>query len=157
MNDWNQRLELIVFNVISSLQSIKINNETAVVFDIDDTLIDSRGKRIDLVFFLYNYMKYLGIHLVLITNRIGTQESVQWTIDELFNNGITKYSCIYFRSPYREDNPYRYKEIARKSVLEKKGLTIIMSIGDQPWDIGNYGGIGILLPICPQVQDNYFL
>ena len=68
------------------------------------------------------------------------------TQNQLGSIGIVGYKSMYFRSPAKENNPWKYKEIARKSVLDR-GFNIIMSVGDQPWDIGNYGGIGVKVPL----------
>ena len=38
-------------------------------------------------------------------------------------------------------NQYQYKLEARKRIPDN----VIMSIGDKPWDIGQYGGYGILV------------
>jgi predicted secreted acid phosphatase len=38
-----------------------------------------------------------------------------------------------------------YKESCRESITNK-GYKIVLSIGDTQWDVGKYGGYGILLP-----------
>ena len=44
------------------------------------------------------------------------------------------------------NNPYTYKRLARQHATEQDNYNIVMSVGDQPWDIGDYGGIPIKLP-----------
>ena len=151
--EWYNKTENIVFNIISTLSKMKIEDKSAIIFDIDDTLIHSNGHRIDIMFFLFNYIKFLGIYIVIITSRIGSPENIEATLQQLKFHGIQEVECIYFRNPFKFDCPFQFKEICRKSVYDTKGLTVIMSIGDQPWDIGNYGGIGYLIPVYNQ---NYF-
>ena len=64
------------------------------------------------------------------------------TIQQLQYLGITNYKRLYFRRPNDKRISYA-KKMARKHIHIQHD--IILSIGDQPGDIGEYGGIGILL------------
>lgn len=126
------------------LDKMKMPNNPAVVFDIDGTLIDSGGKVIAPIFRLYNYVKILCITPIIITNRLDEPNIVGFTKYQLMNSGITDFDRIYFRKATEMDFT-RAKINARKKVIDD-GFNIIMSIGDQKWDMGDYGGVGILLP-----------
>ena len=123
------------------LENIPFSPHQAIVFDIDDTLINSiTNKLIPYVFSIYQHCRSKGYAIYIITARPRTQYSIQLTLQQLQYLGITGYRNIAFRPP-SELNVYRYKLNARKAIKE----TVIMSVGDQPWDIGLYGGYGILI------------
>lgn len=131
-------------NLRDILNTITLPDNPTVVFDIDDTLININGECIDQIINFYNYVKSLGIIVIIITNRSGDTQTINFTIKQLNQSGITGHKSIYFRS-INSINPYKYKKLARKNILDR-GMNIIMSIGDMPWDIGEYGGIGIIVP-----------
>lgn len=145
-NTWYQQIRDISYSVIDTINRMHIPEYAVMVFDIDCTLIDNRGQCILPIINLFNHVKDRGIIPIIITNRLGDPDNVKYTQNQLAQCGIAGYRSLYFRSPNREDNPYRYKEKARKSIHER-GMAVIASIGDQPWDIGNYGGIGFILPV----------
>ena len=123
------------------LENIPFSPHQAIVFDIDDTLINSiTNKLIPYVFSIYQYCRSKGYAIYIITARPGTPYSIQLTLQQLQYLGITGYRNIAFRPPL-ELNVYRYKLNARKAIKEN----VIMSVGDQRWDIGLYGGYGILI------------
>lgn len=139
-------MDNFISKVYNTLNIIKIPANPAIVFDIDDTLITSGGRCIQQTIDFYNYVKSRGIKTVIITNRGGTKDVIKYTIKQLDDCGVGRAEYMYFRLPDK-DNPYRYKEKSRKNAHEEMGLNIIMSLGDMPWDIGNYGGYGFIVPI----------
>lgn len=143
---WYRQVNDLSYRAINTLNNMSLPDNATIVFDIDDTLIRPDGNVLFPILNLYNYSKEMGLVLILITNRLGDESSIKYTQRQLSNLGITGYQSLYFRSPLKEDNPWRYKEQARKSVFER-GLNVVMSIGDQPWDIGNYGGVGVQVPL----------
>lgn len=113
----------------------------AMVFDIDGTLLNDETP-IQPVVDLYNIGKSLGFHIFIITAR--DSHGVSETIDQLNKIGIKEYDSMYFRLPIYWDMN-QYKEQCRKSITDK-GFNVVLSIGDTAWDIGRYGGYGVLLP-----------
>lgn len=113
-----------------------------VVFDIDGTLL-KKNNPIQPVINLYNYAKALGYSPIIITARVGTDKNIRSTQQILHNHGIDGYLNIYFR-PHGKYDLYRYKWYARKHIYDN-GFITVASIGDMPWDIGEYGGYGFLL------------
>ena len=123
------------------LERIPFNYGQAVVFDIDDTLITSDTNEImSKTFNLFKYCVNKGYHVYIITARINTQRVINFTLQQLSSLGITGYKLIAFRDP-NDLNVARYKMNARRVIPQD----IIMSVGDQEWDIGPYGGIGIIV------------
>lgn len=125
------------------LTSLALPSNSAVVFDIDMTLIDESGERIEPVCWFYEQVASKGFVPILVTARPSLDNVIEQTGYQLAYNRITNYESIYFRDP-SERNVEKYKTSARRNIWDR-GYNIIMSLGDQPWDIGEYGGIGILL------------
>ena len=123
------------------LKQIPFNPKQAIIFDIDDTLIDSRTHTIiKPVYQLYKYCQNKGYNIYIITARPRIPYGVQLTLNELYSLGITGFKNIAFRPPLEIDVP-GYKLKARKAI----GDEVIMSVGDKKWDIGEAGGYGILV------------
>ena len=123
------------------LKQIPFNPRQAVIFDIDDTLIDSRTHTIiKPVYQLYKYCQNKGYNIYIITARPRIPYGVQLTLNQLYSLGITGFKNIAFRPPLEIDVP-GYKLKARKAITDD----VIMSVGDKKWDIGEAGGYGILV------------
>ena len=123
------------------LEKIPFSPNQAVVFDIDDTLIDSTTHQlIPTVFELYQYCRNKGYNIYIITARPRIPYGVQLTFNQLHSLGIVGFKNIAFRPPLELSIPH-YKLEARKAITDN----IIMSIGDKSWDIGRYGGYGIIV------------
>lgn len=148
----------IVNNVILINKEKNIRN-LSVVFDIDDTVMDVDGDPIKHSIELYRFCLSLGITIFFITARVYNGEDIDgsprgensnifnnislYTMEQLKRIGIVKYKAIVFRQKC-DDDIFKYKLKARKTVYNQ-GYTTILSIGDSYWDIGDYGGKGILL------------
>lgn len=129
------------------LETIPFQPNQAIVFDIDDTLISTTtGQCITEVCNLYNHCRKKGYTIYIITARGGTPYGMNFTIKQLQHCGINGYKKVFFRPPATL-NISLYKKNARKSIPE----TVVMSVGDQAWDIGEYGGAGVLVQ-PPRVQ-----
>ena len=143
MYSYHQLVNKQIDLAITKLNQIDISNikNPMVVFDIDSTLLTQRGL-IRPVFNFYNLVKEKGINIGIITAR--TSDGMDYTVNQLHSLGIDGYVQLYFR---KRDamNPTITKEQCRKE-LHEKGYNVIMSVGDMKWDMGNYGGVGILLP-----------
>jgi hypothetical protein len=119
-----------------------------IVYDIDGTLIDFLDNPIQEIIDTYQYAVQKQLKIVIITARPGTYENIQRTQEQLAKHGINKYIRMYFL-PLNKINKFgtgdevqsRFKLQARK-YLHSLGFNVEMSIGDMPWDIGQFGGIG---------------
>jgi len=128
-------------NLKKILDNIPFDSNQAIVFDIDDTLISSKnGQLIPNIFDFYNYCINRGYKVYIITARAGTIKNMEITIQQLRSLGIANYKRLYFRKPL-DLQVARSKKLARKHIPHP----IVLSIGDQPGDIGEYGGFGVLL------------
>jgi|TARA_B110000902_G_scaffold24369_1_gene26867 hypothetical protein len=101
---------------------VVIKND-AVMFDIDDTLIYVNKKPIFPMIELLYRAKYLGYKIVIITARLGIEEIINWTANELASLNIS-YDYLGFTTPQTKSDmkrglPYRF----------------ILSVGDMPTDL----------------------
>ena len=132
---------LFAIQTLSKMDVSKIKNPT-VVFDIDNTLINNDGSLITPIFQVYRYALGRGFMTAIITAR--SVNGLSYTINQLENMGIHGYSQLYMRQPTNM-NIKTMKLQSRKSLYDK-GYLVIMSIGDMPWDVGQYGGVPVLIP-----------
>lgn len=138
-------MDISINKALIYINNIKLTNNSSIVFDIDNTLIDKYGNLIRPVKYLYDYVKSKNINIFIVTARESTQQNILNTKLQLLSAGITGYKGLYLRHSNCYDISH-YKEKVRY-VITQYGYNIIMSIGDQLHDIGKYGGYGILLPI----------
>ena len=115
----------------------------AAIFDIDGTLLDAAGRPIVPVVSLYNYVRSRGITPFIVTARLHA--FAKYTEQQLNSNGITGYKAMYMR-PSLVSDPGKGKLASRRHIAQQR-YTAILSIGDMPFDVGAYGGIGFLVPI----------
>ena len=99
---------------------------------------------------IYNYCRNKGYIIYIITARGGTSYVINITRRQLHSLGITGYKKVFFRHPM-DLMVAKYKKNIRKDIPEN----IIMSIGDQPGDIGEYGGYGLLVK-HPKLTPSFF-
>ena len=123
------------------LQKIPFNENQAVVFDIDDTLLRSDTFQvIKPTWDLFKYFKNKIYKIYIITARPDTKRVIKWTATQLKQAGLTGFEKISFR-PGWDFNVYKYKLDMRRSIPEK----IVMSVGDMLWDIKPEGGFPLLV------------
>lgn len=114
------------------------------VYDIDDTLIDSYGYPIIPVLNTYHYAVKKNVIPFIVTAR--SEEHRTQTLEQLAAVGIKKIAGLYM-TPLKEIpffNPYTTKMEARKDIASR-GFNVLYSVGDKPWDVGDYGGIGFIV------------
>lgn len=149
MNSWHQTMTDLVVKIMKRLSTIKVKPNMVMSFDIDDTLIDRNGKLIKPVYDLFRYVQSIGITPIIITNR--SIDGQAFTREQLASFGLYEPGRWLMLRPHGMDNPYEYKTWARHKAFEK-GWNVVASIGDQPWDIGKYGGIGFRVPVQPYFE-----
>lgn len=132
-------------NAESLLSKLKIGPNTAIVFDIDDTLINPRtGALITPVYNLYKRALDLDLVPFIVTARIASHYNILVTKNDLSRKNIT-YKNLFLRSEKCSD-PAHFKYKSREKIT-RDGYTIIMSVGDMDWDItGGFHGIGVKIP-----------
>ena len=134
-------------DLINFFERIPKKKTDIVFFDIDDTLLRPLAQiptPVQPVLDFYKYLTYHGYNVAIITARSNYEENLRYTIHDLKNIGIENdYKYLVLRPQHMEDVK-EFKKTARKEILDK-GYTPLMSIGDMYWDVGEYGGIGIIV------------
>jgi predicted secreted acid phosphatase len=158
-----------VYNVsyilgLNFLKNITPNPNYAVMFDIDDTLLESiTYKPIKPIIKLIKECNKKGIKVLIITARDSkyTFETIEDLVDidvypnpdvpDFKNlnisvpNGAPYYDFIYLRENPKDNNDQFKSKVKEK--LAKNGLYTVMSIGDNEVDVlGDYSGYAIKLP-----------
>lgn len=136
--------KILVSNLEKELHKNSSMGKTnlSVILDIDGTIIDHYFKPIIPVCNFYKYCMNRGLNLIIITARPGYTDNISGTINMLLKMGLP-HKTIYFMKLGTNNQP-SFKLHARQDV-RKNGLNAVMSIGDNPWDIGKDGGLGVIL------------
>ena len=129
--------------IIKTIDSIPVKDNSVIVYDIDNTLIDQYGQPIQTIIYTYNYAKTKGLKPAIITARRSHDYVIQHTINQLKSVGVSDFFCIYFM-PEEKTDQATYKFLSRKNLYDK-GYQVEMSLGDMHWDIGEYGGLGFIV------------
>jgi hypothetical protein len=127
-------------DIVKTINNIPIYENSAIVYDIDGTLISMNGEPIMPIINTYHHAKSAGLTPVIITARPGSDENIRRTKEQLRSYGIIGYRYMYFLPQNKQDQA-KFKLISRQN-LHERGYQVVISIGDMPWDIGHYGGIG---------------
>jgi len=127
-------------SIVQAMDSIPVEDNSVIVYDIDDTLISSGNTPKTHIIETYHYARRKGFKTVIVTARPGYDNNIKHTIDNLSEHGIEGYVRLYMLPPTKTDQAY-FKFLARKD-LHDLGYKVVMSLGDMPWDIGAYGGVG---------------
>ncbi len=125
------------------LKIIKNSNlNQAVMFDIDDTLINvANGKNIQPIVNLLNYCIKHNFIVIIVTAR--DVSGTAYTINQLKEHNL-KYTRLYLRRP---DQDLSFKSKLKEDLTKNSGLTFVMSVGDNWYDVaGGYSGYGLKLP-----------
>lgn len=141
---WNKKLKETSQYAIQKLNSKKLPLKPAIIFDIDNTLIDEKNYLLQPISCIYHYAQMLNIQVFTITERFAEEIIIFNTISLMKSYGLQN-SFYYFRK-YSSKNIWSFKFNSRKDIV-KRGYNIIMSVGDSNWDIcGKYVGIPIRVP-----------
>jgi predicted secreted acid phosphatase len=134
-------------DLINFFERIPKKKTDIVFFDIDDTLLRSWAQiptPVQPVLDFYKYLISHGYNVAIITARPDFKDNIKYTVNDLKNIGIENdYKYLVLRPEYMQDIK-EFKKMARKEILDK-GYTPLISIGDMYWDVGEYGGIGIIV------------
>ena len=101
-----------------------VDENDAIMFDIDDTLLRKDGTIIKEMVYLFQICKSLGYKMVVITARPYSEENVKYTKKQLDLNHITP-SMLVFADPEK-------KTLAK----EELKLHFVLSVGDLYTDLG---------------------
>ena len=132
-------LQLLRFSLISN-----VKNKT-ICFDIDGTLYDpDRDQIIKPMVEFYNKCIDTGIRVIIITARPDVYDNRFQTIKILDKLGLKPAAAYYFMGINYKNNVFGYKRDMRHHET-KIGNNIVLSIGDNLCDFGQFGGLGILM------------
>ena len=119
--------------------------QCTVVFDIDDTLITPEGLPYEYIIDLFRWCRQQNFRIAIITARPDVSEAHMFTRHQLGRVGIhlDSVDTMYFR-PLHDMDVKACKEAARKD-LWNKGYRVVMTVGNDDWDHGLYGGVPIFV------------
>ena len=126
--DYNDSL----LNLIYSFINYNTKPNSAIVFDIDDTLIFWKNSKINKPLKkIYDLALKRGIAIFIITARLENHTNINYTINQLKNKGFGNYNRLYLM-PYkylqeRKVGLYKYNV---RNLINKK-YKIICNFGDQ--------------------------
>ena len=104
-------------NLLTILRAIPLKSNSTVVFDIDDTLINTKGEIIKPIMDFYNVVKKMGIEPMIVTARRFTNNGLNFTRKQLKEYGITNYKFLYLM-PVETNDVWEYKKQARERYNE---------------------------------------
>lgn len=158
----------VIDDAINHISKIKINEKSAVVFDVDETALSNYeyiksigfGFRMDLwnnwvregkaksilqTKRFYDYLISKNIRVIFITGR--NEEERTSTIRNLIEQGYTKFDTLIARKKEERNIPAAEFKALKREELVRKGYEIIANIGDQWSDlVGGNSGYKIKLP-----------
>jgi predicted secreted acid phosphatase len=150
MNDKNVHVvkiyhETSLLNPMEDIKKIlkhflKTKKEACVVFDIDDTLIESeQGRSINETQTLVKFCKNNNIKIYFITARLKAKDVILDTLKELENNNILIPEENLRLAPGSHRTTFskisQWKSSARQSIRDEIGHPITFTLGDQWGDL----------------------
>ena len=169
--EYDNEIKVIIDDAIEKLSRVPINENSAVVFDIDETTLsnyehikeigfgfvwslwtdwmkEEDAKAIPQTKRLYDWLVERDVSIIFLTGR--NEEVYEATLRNLAQQGFTELDTLITRSALTgKMSALVYKQRERK-LLTEKGYQIIASVGDQWSDIeGGYTGLKVKVP-------NYF-
>lgn len=161
-------VKTVIDSAIKNISRTDLPENAAVVFDVDETALcnyeyikqqnfgynrkkwhdyvkDAKGNVNSQVKVLYDWLIEKEVKIVFLTGRKADEYAA--TQHNLFEAGYEKYSVLICRSKEEEYIPATIFKIEKRKELEKNGLKIIATVGDQHNDvIGAATGLRIKIP-----------
>ena len=168
LGEYDRECKSIIDNAIEYINSLTIKNNSAVVFDVDDTALSNYDLTKEIGFGyiyklwyewiqngkapaiketkrFYDYLISKNIHIIFLTGRYA--EMIECTHKNLKEQGFAKYDTLIVRSSSETKMAAAEYKSQKRNDLVKKGYDIIACIGDQQSDLtGSYTGYKIKLP-----------
>ena len=164
---YSNDLKEIIANAENEISNVKLNKNSVVVFDVDETALsnytavtkvhfgyvesmwndwinEAKAPATPEVKALYDFLITKNITVIFITGRDISQYEA--TYKNLRNAGYTKFDTLILKNNTAHITTGKYKSIKREELTDK-GYDIIASVGDQESDFeGKDTGIKIKLP-----------
>jgi ribonucleotide monophosphatase NagD (HAD superfamily) len=80
---WYIKITNISYQAIQTINNMVLPSNPAIIFDIDDTLIDSTDNIIYPILNIYKFAKVLNLTIIIVTNRSGDEDSIEFTLDQI--------------------------------------------------------------------------
>ena len=138
----------IVNRFNTELMTEKSNKIPCVVFDIDGTLIyendtaQYRDKKIEHICKFAYYLNNKNIPVFIITARDNTISGNYERTEKLLQKLNIDYVNLFLWNINQYKTVVDFKSLTRKHI-EDNNYKVMMSLGDNYWDYGDYGGVGI--------------
>jgi predicted secreted acid phosphatase len=164
---YSSELKKIIASAEDEINNVKLNKNSIVVFDVDETALsnyeavkrvhfgyvesmwydwinEAKAPAIPEVKALYDFVVSKNINVVFITGRDNSQYDA--TYRNLKNAGYTKFDTLILKNNTPNIATGKFKA-GKREELTQKGYDIIASVGDQESDFeGKDCGIKIKLP-----------
>ena len=165
---YNKEALDVVTDAIKDFDKVDVKDSSAVVFDIDETvlsnyphiksvdfgfisdlwnkwILEARAPAIVEVRNMYNYLVKRKFHILFISGR--TRAQYEATMKNLKSEGYAKFDTLIVRPDNMKDAPAENFKSIERIVLTNMGYKIEGCVGDQWSDLmGEYTGIKIKLP-----------
>lgn len=166
--NYDEEMSEIIEKAKEKFSKIEIKNNSAVIFDVDDTALSNYeiSKRLDYGYDfkiiqewvlseklpaikqtkeLYDFLKSKNVKLIFLTGR--NFEEYDATYKNLISQGYTGFDSLIVRNKEQKKTKAQTFKSNVREALTKSGYKIIGTIGDQWTDLnGQYSGIQIKLP-----------
>jgi predicted secreted acid phosphatase len=156
LNDVKMQVDKALSYIKKKVENKKDNEKLAIVFDIDDTMLNqfdyeiandySQVMKMKLeyqkkgmipankpVLDLYNFAKKNDVAIFIISGRYDDMEDI--TLINLKKQGYNDYKKVYFNSPNNPNKTAKDYKTAIRKEIQNMGYTIIVNIGDQMSDL----------------------
>uniref|UniRef100_A0A832G8F6 Acid phosphatase n=1 Tax=Ignavibacterium album TaxID=591197 RepID=A0A832G8F6_9BACT len=166
--NYDKEIEEIYAEAKSKIDKISVKQNSAAIFDVDDTALSNYeiSKRLDFGYDykivqdwvmsgrlpaikqtkeFYNYLKSKGLKIIFLTGR--QEEEYDITYQNLIEQGYTSFDTLIVRNESeRKIGAGQFKSSKRKELTDK-GYDIVICIGDQWSDLeGDNTGIKVKIP-----------
>lgn len=165
---FDKELDEIVANAKRKFSKVEVKPNSAVVFDIDDTVLlnyaaskkmgfgyvksivdewvsSAQVPAIPKVKELYEYLLQRNFKIIFLTGRF--HDEYDYTFQNLVNEGFTIFDTLIVRRPEEQKLPAVEFKSDVRTALTQQGYEIVGNVGDQWTDLdGPYSGIQIKIP-----------
>jgi len=163
-----EETEQIISDAINKISKMELNENSAVVFDVDDTLLssyeytssigfgfsyptwkewihDERLTAVPQVKKIYDWLVQKNVNIILLTGR--RSDECESTYKNLMSEGFTTFDTLICRPAHESKIDAADYKPAQRKALTAKGYEIIACFGDQWSDLnGEYTGLKVKLP-----------
>lgn len=165
---FNKELDEIIADAKKQFEKVKLKTNSAVIFDVDDTvLLNYEGSKkmgygyvnnmvdewvstaqvpaIPQVKDLYDYLLQKNVKVIFLTGRF--HDEYEYTFHNLVNEGFTTFDTLIVRRLEEQKLPAVEFKSNVRTALTQQGYDIIGNVGDQWTDLkGPYSGIKVKIP-----------